>query len=148
VPVTAEEYRVAAEEHLTRAQWLHSQREYYLAHYFSGLSVECLSRAYARRVTDQFESRHDIDALAIEAKFYDMLPRQSQEAYSARFTEVNRRWRSNHRYYTKKQWLSYLSEARIDFNERGSREEIHSRKMFDLADTIVKKGLENWTLNN
>ncbi len=88
---TAETYRDAAKEHLLRAEESFRSEQYYLSHYLSGLAVECHLRAYLRRATDQFESRHDLYQLAKEANFYAIIPRNKADNFSAKFLTLNLR---------------------------------------------------------
>ena len=78
---TAESYRAAAREHLERADRLHSSEEFFLAHYVSGLAVECHLRAHLRLLTDEFDSRHDLEELAKEAEFTSIVPRNLEAAF-------------------------------------------------------------------
>ena len=96
---TAQSYRDAALEHLGRADELFRQEQYFLSHFVAGLAVECHLRAYLRRKTQEFNSRHDLGALAKESGFYDVVPAKRVESISASFSLLNARWRSNHAQY-------------------------------------------------
>jgi len=97
---TSESYRAAAGEHLERAQDLFTNGSYHLCHYLAGLAVECHLRAHIRAKTSVFDARHDLELLAIEADFYDAVPISRHGWFSAVFSVLNRRWRSNHRYFS------------------------------------------------
>lgn len=141
---TQDTYFEAAKENLETAQWLHEQAHYYTSHYFSGLAVECMLRAYLRRITKDFESRHDLYELAKEARFFDIVPRNIQEEYGAKLQELNQRWRSNHRYFSERQVKDYWNSIRADYGTKGDAIKQASRVVFNLADSIVSMGVVKW----
>ncbi len=141
---TAETYRFAAREHLERAFWLHESEEYFLAHYAAGLAVECHLRAYLRLVSDEFDSRHDLRELAKEADFYSIVPRNLEPQFFANFETLNLRWRSNHRFYSKRQFLDYMTEIRAEFKQGGDRWKNLSRKLLNIANKIIQQGEAKW----
>ena len=145
---TAESYRSAALEHLRRAQDFHAQGEFFLAHYFSGVAVECLLRAYLLRISPEFDSRHDLYQLARESHFFDLVPYDLQAEYGAKFATLNLRWRSNHRYATEKQWRDFLSGLKADFGMKGFRAKNNSRTLLNIAYDVINLGDEKWTLQN
>jgi HEPN domain-containing protein len=144
VKSTAETYRSAAVEHLASAQWLHEHQRYYLSHYLSGLAVECILRAYLRRITREFDARHDIEELASQARFFDLVPYDLHARFGAAFLTINLRWRSSQRYMSDRELWSYLSSIRADFGRRGDRRKLNSRTMLNLAYEIVRLGDRKW----
>jgi HEPN domain-containing protein len=144
---TAETYRSAAAEHLASAQWLYDQERYYLSHYLSGLAVECILRAYLRRSARDFDARHDIQVLASQARFFDLIPYELHEQFGAALSAVNLRWRSTQRYMSERELWSYLSSVRADFDRKGNRRKINSRTMLNLAYEIVRLGDRRWPSN-
>ena len=145
---TADSYRSAALEHLQRAQEAYSDEGYFLAHYLAGVAVECLLRAYLLRVTREFDARHDLYQLARNARFFDLIPYELQQEYGAKFSLLNLRWRSNHRYATEKQWRDYLAELKADFSLKGDRAKNNSRTLLNIALDIVNLGDRKWTSQN
>lgn len=141
---TAETYRAAANEHLQRVLVLHEQGEYFLAHYLAGLAVECHLRAYLRRRTNQFDARHDLNELAKEANFYNIVPQSRIDEFNADFQTMNARWRSNHRFYSERQFLDYMNEVRAEFNQKGDRWKNLSRTLLNIADKIIRQGEAEW----
>ena len=141
---TAETYRMAAKEHLGKAYWLHQNGEYFLAHYLSGLAVECHLRAYLRRLSNEFDSRHDLRELAKEADFYVLVPQSSENEFYSAFETLNLRWRSHHRYYSERQFLDYMTEIKADFKQGGDRRKNLSRTIYDLANKIIRQGETKW----
>ena len=141
---TAETYRFAAREHLKRAFALHENGEHFLAHYVAGLAVECHLRASLRLITNEFDSRHDLRELAKEADFYGIVPRKLREEFFSNFDALNLRWRSNQRYYSKRQFLDYMTEIRAEFRQSGDRWKNISRRLLSLADKIIEQGEAKW----
>lgn len=147
---TIETYRIAAKEHLARAQDQFNNGSYYLAHYLSGLAVECHLRAWLRRKTKEFESRHDLQRLASESGFYDILPMGQLDNFSAAFSALNSRWRSNHRYYSERQLLDYLNRFAAEFNterdhrHRGQRWKNAARTLLNYAYLVIRQGEAQW----
>ncbi|GAB4467368.1 MAG: hypothetical protein OHK0029_39280 [Armatimonadaceae bacterium] len=145
---TAQSYRDAAKEHLGRADRLFENNEYFLAHYIAGLAVECHLRAYVRRATKEFDSRHDLNGLAKESGFYDLVPLKQVESFSVKFSILNARWRSNHRYFSERQFLDYMNEpnamAQEDFQARGNKWKNLSRTVLNLAHEIINLGEAKW----
>lgn len=141
---TAQTYRDAAKEHLLRAQDNFDREEYFLAHYLFGLAVECHLRAYLRRATNVFDSGHDLRDLAAEADFYAIVPRNQASEFSKKFTTLNLRWRSNHRYYSERQFLDYMTEIKAEFNVPGNRWKNLTRTVQNLAYIIINQGEAKW----
>ncbi len=148
VATSAETYRAAAREHLERGDRLWDTGQYFLAHYIAGLAVECLLRAYLLRRSREFVSRHDLNGLARESKFYDLVPPKQVEAFSAKFALLNARWRSNHRYFSERQLLNYMNEpnaqAAEDLQGRGEKWKNLSRTVVSLAHDVINQGEAKW----
>ena len=144
VVFTAETYRDTAKEHLLRASQLFEEERYFLVHYLAGLAVECHLRAYLLRQTKQFDARHDLRELAKEAKFYRIVPKNLEAEFSGDFEMLNLRWRSNHRYYSERQFLDYMSEIRAEFNTKGDRWKNISRTALNLAHKVINQGENKW----
>lgn len=141
---TPQSYYSAAIAHLAMATRLHEKHEYFLAHYFAGVSVEAVLRALSILPGDTFDGTHSIEDWA---KKTNLLPRGSEERQDelrANITEVNLRWRANQRYYTEKMLDTYLHHIDLDGKVRGNRVKFSSQRMLDLANTIVTRGDIQW----
>ena len=142
---TAHSYRDAAQEHLSEARFLHHEaRRYYLAHYWAGVAVECILRAHGLLEDDAFTSRHDLNNLASRADFFGLIRDARQSDYVAKISEANLRWRSNHRYVTEGQLLTYLNGTRIDRRIKGDRLKYNSQRMYTLAEETVGLRVLKW----
>ncbi|MDR3710425.1 MAG: HEPN domain-containing protein [Capsulimonadaceae bacterium] len=138
---TANTYRTAANEHLGRAQEQFDSGGYVLAHYLAGLAIECHLRAYLRRKTSVFDSRHDLQLLAKESGFLEIV---ATDRIFHFIVTANTRWRSNHRYYSERQLLDYMNELRAEFNNRGDRWKNLSRALLNAAYEIIGQGEAKW----
>jgi len=144
VKFTAQSSLAAAQEHLSASRLLHEAALYFLAHYVAGAAVECILRAYARQAEDTFTGRHDLSQLAEQGSFFSLARGEKQIGYNAKLNEVNLRWRSNQRYMTESQLLSYLNGTRLDWRVRGDRLKYNSKRMYNLAEDIVGLGVLKW----
>jgi HEPN domain-containing protein len=141
---TAETYRAAANENLLRAQSHFNSGEYFLAHYLSGLAVECHLRAYLRRRTAAFEARHDLVELAERSAYYNIVAYSEQVRFSMIFNLLNLRWRSNHRYYSERQFLDYMNEVKAEYNIKGDRWKNIARTALNYAYAVIRQGETKW----
>ena len=147
MPSTAETYRDAALEHLGRAQSLYGddrQGNWFLIRYISGLAVECHLRAFMRRMTPEFEPRHNLEMLARASGFFNIVPISDIERFAERFATLNQRWQASQRYYAERQMLDYLNEVRAEFNKRGNRLENLSKFAFGNALYVINYGEAKW----
>jgi hypothetical protein len=144
MPSTADTYRDAAKEHLARAQELFSSEQHFLSHYLSGLAVECHLRAYLRRRTDEFDARHDLQELAKQSGFFDIVPSGRANDFSAKFSTLNLRWRSNQRYYSEREFLDYMTTIKAEFHTKGDRWKNLSRAVLNLAYDVINQGEAKW----
>ena len=140
---TAETYHEACLEHIETAGQRHEAGEYYLCHYFAGLAVECMLRAYLRNA-DKFDSDHNLEALADKANFYEIVPLAQRENYGGKFSEINQRWRSNHRYFSSRQVQRFLRSIKADAGRKGDPLKNNSRAMLNLALDIINLGELKW----
>jgi HEPN domain-containing protein len=143
---TVKTYREAAKAHLERAQVELDGKQYYLAHYLSGLAVECHLRAWLRRKTNQFDARHNIERLARESGYYNHLPKTQEDALSAVLGEISVRWRSDHRFFSVLRLLGHFNAIRAEMNSNGlsDRWERLARRLFDDANIIIEQGDKKW----
>lgn len=98
--VAADDYRGAAEKRVVTARPLHEAGRYAAAHYVAGLAVECLFRAYRRRIDPEFDARHDLDQLFVVSGFTAQVATQSPRsgrAIKETLAEVVVRWRNSRR---------------------------------------------------
>ncbi len=142
---TAHSYRDAAKEHLSEARFLHyNAHRYPLAHYISGVAIECILRAHGKLQDDDFTGRHGLNQLATRADFFRLARGSKTADYVSKVTEANLRWSSSHRYITEAQLVSYLKGIELDQKIKGDQLKYSSQRMYDLAEQIVGLGVLKW----
>ena len=142
---TAETYREAALEHMKLAQTLHSDLgEYGPAHYWAGVAVECMLRAWRMLVDPQFESRHDLHGLVKEAGLLDLVPAKRKGEVAGALGEVARRWSNDHRYRPSRLVGRWLRDKRLDEQVSGDRLKFSSHRIVASAQTVVQIAEQQW----
>ena len=145
---TAETYYKTSLEHLEFARQMlddpNYATRYYLTHFFAGLSVECMLRAHLLRITQQWNSRHNLYQLADEAKFFNLVPKNQQIEFSGKFTTLNKRWRSDHRYFAVREIEKHLQRVGAERNAVGLLLQNNAETMLKLATEIIKLGVTKW----
>ena len=126
------------------SQRAYEQGEYFVAHYFSGIAVECMLRAYLYRVDRKWRPEHDIYNLAKDSRFFDLIPAQDQEQWGAKLSILNLRWRSNHRFFSEGVLRKYLSGVEAIRKVRGDVLKENARVVRNLAQDIVGLGETRW----
>ena len=140
---TAEDYREAAAEHVNVARELYDRKRYVLAHYISGLAVECIFRAYYARLNSIFDKRHDLVELAKAAKFYDLVPEKADEVRAALGVVVSQ-WVNSHRYRSEAALRRFLKEGKLDRGIKGNFVKENSRRIVIAASELVNLGVLRW----
>jgi hypothetical protein len=145
---TADTYREAAGELVSLALDLHEQEQYGPAHYIAGVAVECMLRAYRAKIDPHFVSRHVIESLASESKFYDCVRGGNVEEVSAAITTVKLRWSNDHRYRPARMIEQWLRERGLDGKvQPDERMKTSSRAIVNAAVLIVETGEKRWTVS-
>jgi hypothetical protein len=146
--LAAEDYRDAAAEHVATARLLHDAGRYAAAHYLAGLAVECILRAYRRRMDPAFDARHDLEQLMLASGFgqaVSRLKQPEQRDVETAFAEVVVRWRNNLRYGSEGLLRRFLKAQLLDRGIRGNYLKENSRRICDGAEVIVEAGLRLWS---
>ena len=137
-------YKEAAREHVTVAEEMYLTGRYVLAHYLSGLAVECILRAYQYRISSVFSGRHDLRALYNDAQLGTIVPTEDETQVSMALLEVTRRWSNSHRYRSEAALRLFLLRANLGRTGKFVRES--SRKIVNAVATIVKIGVLQWNV--
>jgi hypothetical protein len=140
VPITPDEYRLAATEALLAADAAHESQRFVASHYLSGVSVECILRAYRGRVNATFDGRHYLPRLAEEGKFFRIVTRKYKSRFTIQFNDLVRRWHNDHRYYPPRKLEEHLVRLQVAAGTR-NRLELNSSDMIEFAHDVV--GLES-----
>ena len=140
----AETYKEAAREHITVAQEMYLTGRYVLAHYLSGLAVECILRAYQYRLSPVFSGRHDLRVLYNDAQFGTVVAPAEEAQVSVALLEVTRRWSNSHRYRSEAALRLFLRRANLGHTGKFVRES--GRKIVNAAAIIVEIGVLQWSV--
>ncbi len=142
---TAETYREAAGEQLKLAIQLHTELgEYGAAHYWAGVAVECMLRAYRLREDPQFDSRHDLVALVKQARLYDFVRPERAAELAGNLTEVALRWSNDHRYRPSRLIERWLDDRGLLPRLRGDRMKYSSSRIVEAAVVVITMGEQRW----
>ena len=144
MPFNADDYRIAAEEHITAANQLYGLKRWALAHYVAGLAVECMFRAYRCRVNAQFDERHNLGDLARASGFLDNIPSKRVEIISAALSEVVTRWRNDHRFRGEESLRRFLVDRKLYLKIKGDFVKESSRRIVNAATELVNLGAMQW----
>lgn len=142
----ADAYFKAAQEHLDEALSLftsESDKRYLYAHYWPGISVECMLRAYQMRYVKEWVGRHDLSEL-FEKGYEKAISVRSAGKTSEILNDVTRRWNSNHRYATSEMLIASLRDKKIDVHLKGDLLKNNARCMLEYTQRIVTSGVEHW----
>jgi len=141
---TPEVYKAAATEHLPVAAELYESGRYVLAAYVSGLAVESMFRAYRVSIDAEFNARHDLNELSVQARFRTIVPESKYFLYSEWLTIVAARWSSTHRYRSYQAMTRWLKRLKLDRGIRGDPVKENARRLVNAATGIVSLGVEQW----
>lgn len=142
---TAQVYRAAAAEHLTRLESFYFEQHYVWALYAAGVAVEAIFRAYRRRIDATFDSRHNLHHLAKAAKFITVVPARRVQEYTAALGLMGPRWSNKHRYRSEAALRAFLKRGGFDRQIRGDFLKENARVVVNAATFIVNVGLLRWT---
>ncbi|HBI41530.1 MAG TPA: hypothetical protein DDY78_01570 [Planctomycetales bacterium] len=169
------DYYEAASDRMDQADLLYSlaaeycqgleDRRYAWVVYSAGLAVECMLRAYIRRVTNKFSSRHDLSRLFVESRLdtrvVEHLGKQGYDAGSPVVVErltrlyaaagvVARIWRNNYRFASDGVLIRDFLDRKVvrARDNKGAKAQVLRKQAHLLllgAGTIIKAGKEAWT---
>ena len=82
--------------------------------------------------------------LAKKSGFYDIVASERVKEFTSFIEIVNKRWRSNQRYYSERQLLDYLDSIRAEFGVPGDRWKNMARTLLNCAQQVIKQGEAKW----
>ncbi len=141
----AKDYKIASMERINTARKLYAQKEYVLAIYIAGVAVECLLKAYLRRKTPHFKSKHDLPNLLKESGLMDFIRPTDHKELSACFGEVWSRWKNNYRYASSERLTSEYKRLKL-YNKKvkGYLLKANSSTITNNALSIISKRVARW----
>ena len=139
------DYKIASIERIDAARRLYEQKKYVAAIYIAGVAVECLLRAYMKRKSPHFESRHDLQSLLKESGLMDFIRPTDHKKLSACFGEVWSRWKNNYRYASSERLTSeYRRLKHYNKKIKGDLLKANSFTIIENAFMIINKGVARW----
>ena len=142
--VTEKSYHEASISHIDAAQSLLDQRQFVLASYTAGLSVECMLRAYAHRVDSTFNGKHNLEIWLKKSRFEAAVPDDRQNDISAALGIVVSQWNNSQRYYSVELLKAEWHSAELDRGIKGDPVKELTRRLVNAALEIVTLGEEQW----
>lgn len=142
--VTEKSYHEAAISHIDVAQSLLDQKQFVLASYIAGLSVECMLRAYAHRVSNTFNEKHNLEVWLKKSRFDAVVPHDRQNDISAALGLIVSQWSNSQRYYSVELLRSEWHSAELDRGIKGDPVKELTQRLVDAALEIVTLGEEQW----
>jgi hypothetical protein len=171
----AKDYYEAACDRIDQADLLYSlaiehcqgfeDRRYTWVIYAAGLAVECMLRAYVRKATNQFDSRHNLSKLFVESRLdtrlEEQLGRKGYDIASAVVVErltrlgtavgvVASMWRNSYRYASDGMLCRDFLDRKVvqARDNKGTKAQVlrkQARLLLRGARTIISAGKEAWT---
>ncbi len=152
-----EYFRCSQERLLQSKQLYEGVQSYALSMYCSGLSVECMLRAFRWKVDDSFEGRHDLKdllkasgLLRIDEKF--MRCKGVDEGDVSKFSkeirvavnEVYAIWHNNIRFASENKMQAYLTKIGRTKKIKGDSLKKIAKDQLEAASLIVTRGIVLW----
>ena len=92
--ISSEHYLEASQNRIEDARKLHNAGKYIGSIYLSGVSVECMFRAYAARNMDDFDSRHDLARLLRSSGILEIIGVSHRRNIGAALGNIWSRWKN------------------------------------------------------
>ena len=140
---TPQRYYQAAQKHLRLTVDLMGENQYFAAHYFAGIAIECMLRASGTPAGGAFDSSHSLDYWAAKSSLLRTGSEAKREANRASLNEANQRWRANQRYMTPKMLDTHLYTLGLD-RVRGDLVKYSANRMLEIAAAVIETGVEQW----
>lgn len=142
--VTAQAYREAASIQVEAARNMLEDRQYTLANYLAGLSVECMLRAYSSHLDNSFDARHDLRRWYEKSSLEAIVPTGQRERISIALSTVAAQWNNSQRYYSAELYRAEIKQAQLDRGIKGDALKEVTRRTVDAALEVVVIGEAQW----
>lgn len=142
--VTEESYRESALAQIEVAQSLIAQRQYPLANYLAGLSVECMLRAYGSRTDTSFDARHDLRRWYEKSSLEEAVSEGQRQSISTALSIVASHWNNSQRYYSVEIYRAEIKQALLDRGIKGDPVKEITRRTVNASLEIVIVGDAQW----
>lgn len=134
----------AAQDHAALLRVAYSHGNHALTVYISGLSAECLFRAFRAKKGMPFRSDHSLDGLSEDAGFPDALPQADRQRFVVTLAEVINRWRNSHRFRSNEALRRFLKGLKLDRGIRGDYVKENARIASSGALEVIAIGIRQW----
>lgn len=140
-------YCAAFERQQDRQVLLSDKSRVIFAVYCSGVAIECLLRAYRLKVSNEFDSRHNLEDLLIASQLttYFKSEVDKEEIISA-VKAASKFWNNNLRYYSEKKLKRHIGHklAQTKYKDVTKYFRDLCQELFDATDLILQKGQTKW----
>jgi HEPN domain-containing protein len=133
------DYREASASKIATARQLHRMGRYSAAIYFSGVSIECLLRAFIVRKNPEFDSRHDLSDLYKKSQLQDIIHPKNHREAGAWLGDIWTRWKNNYRYVSDDRLKVQFRRLRLNRGIKGDF-------LKENSNIAVNSALNLWTL--
>lgn len=142
--ISSENYFKASQDRIKEARELHNSGNYVGSIYLSGVSIECMLRAYAVKNTGDFDSRHDLALLLRASGISEVVNVSQRRNIGAALGNIWSRWKNNYRYASEELIRAELKKLKLDRGIKGDWLKFNSMTVLDSALTILSIGIKKW----
>jgi HEPN domain-containing protein len=142
--ISSEHYLKASLDRIEDARKLYNSGNYVGSIYLSGVSVECMFRAYAAGNTDDFDSRHDLTRLLRASGISEIISVSQRRDIGAALGNIWSRWKNNYRYASEELIRAELKKLKLDRGIKGDWLKFNSMTVLDSALTVISTGAKRW----
>lgn len=142
--ISSENYFKASQDRIKEARKLHNSGNYVGSIYLSGVSVECMLRAYAAKNMAGFDSRHDLTMLLRAGGISEIISVSQRRNISAALGNIWSRWKNNYRYASEEPVRAELKKLKLDRGIKRDWLKFNSITVLDSALTVLNIGVKKW----
>jgi len=142
--ISSEHYFKASQDRIKEARKLHNSGNYVGSIYLSGVSVECMFRAYAAKNMGDFDSRHDLTLLLRASGMLEVISVSQRRNISAALGNIWSRWKNSYRYASEELIRAELKKLKLDRGIKGDWLKFSSMTVLDSALTVLSMGVKKW----
>ena len=146
---TKNDYFSASRSRFNDLEYLaNNEKSSILALYCSGISIECMLRAYILTYTKEFDSKHDLEKLYYKSQLGNHLTEDEKERLSRSIKIANKTWSNDLRYCSEKRLRRILAHEFVGskIQPKDINKYLSNRKMelFEIAKEILILGEKKW----
>ena len=142
--ISSEHYFKASQDRIKEARKLHNSGNYVGSIYLSGVSVECMLRAYVQGNMDDFYSRHDLIRLLRTSGISEIISINQRRNIGAALGNIWSRWKNNYRYASEELIRAELKKLKLDRGIKGDWLKFNSMTVLNSALIVISIGVKKW----